>query len=257
MSEINQAPEAQTFLKNVAALPKGSPIALDAVLAPSIEIETQLRNLFAQDRSNQRLSDPYVNLVSIYDAPESANIRTTFARDIKNEEDRDAKYIFSLPDDRRRKNGTPCVVETIDQFRKNWSIFTEGSLSQLTDWNNVVAAGGSVLACMLPLSNENGASRRTIRKFYHSTGYPTSDIDLFIWGLNAEQAEVKINQIYEAVRDSVPWDVTCVRTKHAISIHCKVFVIPSVIIRSYDTQLNIRTARCKLFCACIILPQRS
>lgn len=34
------------------------------------------------------------------------------------------------------------------------------------------------------------------------------------------QAEVKINQIYEAVRDSIPWDVTCIRTKHAISIYC-------------------------------------
>jgi hypothetical protein len=35
------------------------------------------------------------------------------------------------------------------------------------------------------------------------------------------QAEVKMNEIYEAVRDSVPWDVTCVRTKHTVSIHCK------------------------------------
>lgn len=35
------------------------------------------------------------------------------------------------------------------------------------------------------------------------------------------QAEVKINSIYEAVRDSVPWDVTCVRTKHTVSIHCR------------------------------------
>jgi hypothetical protein len=34
------------------------------------------------------------------------------------------------------------------------------------------------------------------------------------------QAEAKIKQIYEAVRDSVPWDVTCIRTKHTISIHC-------------------------------------
>jgi hypothetical protein len=31
---------------------------------------------------------------------------------------------------------------------------------------------------------------------------------------------VKINTIYEAVRDSVPWDVTCVRTRHTVSIHC-------------------------------------
>lgn len=41
--------------------------------------------------------------------------------------------------------------------------------------------------------------------------------------IDAFKAEVKINQIYEAVRDSVPWDVTCVRSKHAISIHCMSF----------------------------------
>jgi hypothetical protein len=34
------------------------------------------------------------------------------------------------------------------------------------------------------------------------------------------KAERKIISIYEAVRDSVPWDVTCVRTKHTISIIC-------------------------------------
>lgn len=40
-------------------------------------------------------------------------------------------------------------------------------------------------------------------------------LDLFL------QAEAKLNSIYESVRDSIPWDVTCVRTKHAISIHCE------------------------------------
>lgn len=53
------------------------------------------------------------------------------------------------------------------------------------------------------------------------TAYRTSDVDLFLWGLTPEQAEAKIKSIYEAVRDTIPWDVTCVRTKHAISIHCQ------------------------------------
>jgi hypothetical protein len=42
----------------------------------------------------------------------------------------------------------------------------------------------------------------------------------FFW-----KAERKIVTIYEAVRDSVPWDVVCVRTKHTISIHCEWFVV--------------------------------
>ena len=46
--------------------------------------------------------------------------------------------------------------------------------------------------------------------------YPPFFADTFHW-----KAERKIIAIYEAVRDSVPWDVTCVRTKHAVSIHCE------------------------------------
>jgi hypothetical protein len=63
-------------------------------------------------------------------------------------------------------------------------------------------------------------SKRALRKWFHTTAFPTSDVDLFLWGLTPAQAEVKLQAIFEAVRDAVPWDVTCVRTKHAVSIHC-------------------------------------
>ena len=43
----------------------------------------------------------------------------------------------------------------------------------------------------------------------------------FFANLRLFKAERKIVTIFEAVRDSVPWDVTCVRTKHTVSIHCK------------------------------------
>lgn len=232
-----QSAEAQAFLNVVAALPDGPEISLDGVLAKAVEDETVLRRLYANDRSSKRLSNPYVGLVSVFDAPDA--IRKTRARVVKDEEDRDAKYILPLADNRRREENAPCMVDSLEEFQKNWSVFSEGSLSQLTDWNNVVAAGGSVLACLLPLSEEDKESKRTIRKFYHSKAYPTSDVDLFIWGLTPEQvspdtcrvftspvnhscqAEVKINAIYEAVRDSVPWDVTCIRTKSAITIYCE------------------------------------
>ncbi|KAF8654880.1 hypothetical protein AX16_003341 [Volvariella volvacea WC 439] len=111
------------------------------------------------------------------------------------------------------------MAEDLEEFKRNWTIFTEGSLSQLTDWSNVVAAGGSVQACLAPLTDEQKASKRAIRKHYHSVAYPSSDVDLFLWGLTPAQAEEKIKQIYAAVRDSVTWDVTCVRTKHTVSIH--------------------------------------
>lgn len=92
-----------------------------------------------------------------------------------------------IQEDDRRKEGSPAMVADLEEFKKNWAIFTEGSLSQLIDWNNVVASGGSVLACLTPLENEHKTSKRAIRKFYHSNAYPTSDVDIFLWGLTAEQ----------------------------------------------------------------------
>ncbi|KAK2459398.1 hypothetical protein APHAL10511_008585 [Amanita phalloides] len=211
-----QTAEAEAFLARVAALPKGPAVELDEVLQPSLDDEMVLRRLLATDRSNARLSNPYVGLVDVFSAP--TDIRITRARVVKDDQDWNAKYVMPLPEDKRREEGEPCIVADLDDFKRNWGVFTEGSLSQLVDWNNVIAAGGSVLACLTPLSDEDKVSKRAIRKHYHSAAYPTSDVDLFLWGLTPEQAEKKIIQIYEAVRDSVPWDVTCVRTKNAISI---------------------------------------
>ena len=184
---INQAPEASAFLSRIAALPKSPGAILDPVLAPSVQDETEIRQLFAQDRQHPRLSNPYVGVVSVFEAPTASGIHATRARVIKDEDDAAAKYVFPLPQEKRRKEGEPCMVESLEDFQKNWAVFTEGSLVQLTDWSNVVAAGGSVLGCLLPLPKADRETKRTMRKFYHSSAYPTSDVDLFIWGLNAEQ----------------------------------------------------------------------
>jgi hypothetical protein len=168
------------------------------------------------------------------------DIRVTRARVIKDDQDFSAKYVMPLSDDRRRKEGSPAMADSLGDFKRNWAIFTEGSLSQLIDWSNVVTTGGSVLACLSPLPADAQASKRNLRNYYHSEGFLASDVDLFLWGLTPEQvglsplttlvlrllissfqAEVKMNSIYEAVRDSVPLEVTCIRTKHMVSIHCK------------------------------------
>lgn len=173
------------FLARVSALPPGPGVSLDDVLKPSIEDEAELRRLWATDRSNTRLSDPYVGLVDVFAAPD--NIRKARARVVDSDEDLTAKYVMPLEGEKRKAEGAPTMVADLDEFKKNWAIFTEGSLSQLLDWNNVVAAGGSVLACLAPLDEKNKVSKRAIRKHYHSVAYPTSDVDLFLWGLTPEE----------------------------------------------------------------------
>ncbi|KAF8075783.1 ankyrin repeat protein [Lyophyllum atratum] len=235
---MHQTPEAQAFLKRIISLPQGPGTSLDEALQPSLDDEAELRKLFAADKTNTRLNDPLVGLVDVFAAP--ADIRTTRSRVVKDDQDLSSKHIMPLSEVNRRGEGSPSMVHDLEEFQKNWSIFTEGSLSQLVDWNNVVAAGGAVLACLTPLSNAAKESKRAIRKYYHSVAYATSDIDLFLWGMDAEQAEKKIVTIYEAVRDSVPWDVTCVRTKHTISIHSQYpYRSVQIVLRLYSSPAEI------------------
>jgi hypothetical protein len=56
------------------------------------------------------------------------------------------------------------------------------------------------------------------RAYYHEQLAPASDVDLFIFGLDEEQAVEKIKQIETAIRDSVLHEITTIRTKHAITI---------------------------------------
>jgi len=191
-----QTPEAQAFISRISALPKGVPVSLDEVLQPSLDDEAELRRLFATDTKNPRLTNPYVGLVDVFDAP--ADIRTTRARVVQNEFDLSEKHLMPLTKAGRRKEGSPAMTSSLDEFHRHWSIFSEGSLS-LLDWNNVVAAGGSVLACLLPVPDANKDSKRSLRKYFHSAAFPTSDVDLFLYGLTPEQAEAKIIAIFQGL----------------------------------------------------------
>lgn len=233
-----QNTEAAAFLSRVTELPPGPGVSLDEVLKPSLADEAELRKLFAQDKRNSRLSDPYVGLVDVFDAPE--DIRKTRARVVKDGEDTDAKYAMPLHEERRRKDGEPAMVDSLEEYKRNWAIFTEGSLSQLLDWNNVVVAGGSVQACLAPVPDSEKVSKRSLRKYYHSRAFPTSDVDVFMYGLTPEQAEAKMNAIFEAVRDSIPWDVACIRTKHTVSIHSQYpYRAVQIVLRLYQSPAEI------------------
>lgn len=192
---------AQTFVSKVI---EGAP--LQAALQDALQQETELRRLFAKmDSNNKVLNDhePLAGLIDVFAANEA--IRVTQARDASDQANTEAEHVFPLKKEQRRSSGLPSMVADIDQFRNSWTVFTEGALSQLTDWNNVVAAGGSVLASLLPLPDHAKSSKRALRKYFHEQAYSTSDVDLFLYDLTPEQAEEKAIQIYEAVRDSVPW----------------------------------------------------
>ncbi|KAK4132479.1 hypothetical protein BT67DRAFT_79189 [Trichocladium antarcticum] len=201
------------LVKHIAQHPETPMVEL---LAPYRKYEAHLRQAFAQDAGNELLRGAHVNVLPLFtDDVSSVKIR---ARQLEREpEEEKAKYIMPLPAKVRRPDGSPAVVQSVKAFQRNFNVFSESSLVEL-DWNNVVAAGSSVVNCLVPVPEGYAGSKRSLREFYHEKFCPASDVDLFLYGLTEAQAIEKIKAIETRVRDALLTETTVVRTKHAVTI---------------------------------------
>lgn len=188
------------------------------LIEPYRRYEAQLRQMYAQEPDHELLKDAHANVLPLF-TKDTPGIKIQ-ARNLEVESEAEkAKYIMPLPADVRRPAGSPATVQSLKEFQRNFNVFSESSLVEM-DWSNVVAAGSSVVNCLLPVPDEYSASKRTLREFYHEKFCPASDVDLFLYGLTEEEAVEKIKQIEARVRDSLLTETTTVRTKHAVTI-CK------------------------------------
>lgn len=160
-AELPQLPVRHEELAGYIA--KNSATPLEELMAPFRKYEAELRHLYAQDRSNPALDDPYLNVLPLF-TDDTPSIKTR-ARDLQAESpEQKERYIMALPDDKRRPNGSPAVVESLKEFRHNFSVFSESSLVDL-DWSNLVAAGSSAVNCLLPVPNKYKSSKRALRQY--------------------------------------------------------------------------------------------
>ncbi|KAI1847358.1 hypothetical protein JX266_006583 [Neoarthrinium moseri] len=213
-TELPKLPVPHNELASFIAKNPQTPV--EELIGPYRKYEAKLRHLYAQDRNNAILDDPHLNVLPLF-TKDTPDIKTR-ARDLDSESaEEKEKYIMSLPEDKRRANGSPAVVESLKEFRHNFSVFSESSLVDM-DWSNVVAAGSSAVNCLLPVPAEYKKSKRALRSYYHEIFAPASDIDLFLYGLDEQQAIEKIKQIEANVRDAILSETTVVRTKNAITI---------------------------------------
>lgn len=168
---MQPSPQAQAFVHSATVA--RSVDDLVQALKPALEHEADLRKTFSAQRHNVASLDPHAGLVDIF-APGAEALRRTHARLPADEKELSAKYVMPLKDDARRKTGEPAMVDSLDQFRNVWSVFSEGTLAQLGSgpWENVIVAGGSILAALLPLparvTKQN--SKRALRKWFHEDG---------------------------------------------------------------------------------------
>jgi hypothetical protein len=201
------------FIDHVAANP-GTP--LPQLLEPFKQYDARLREVFAQEPEHPALADNHLNVLPVFNGKEQiVKIR---ARDLGKEsaEEKD-RYIMPLQDKDRLPTGSPAIVQNIKDFQQNFAVFSESALVDL-DWSNVVAAGSSVVTCLLPVPDAYNNSKRALRQYYHEQIAPASDVDLFLYGLSEEDATKKILEIEQRIKDSILTETTTIRTKNAITI---------------------------------------
>ncbi|PSN70049.1 ankyrin [Corynespora cassiicola Philippines] len=190
--------------------------SLPELLEPYKQYDAKLREVFAQETDHPALADDHLNIVPVFNGKQ--HHVTIHARDLASESHEEKeRYVMPLGASDRRPNGSPAIVQDIKDFQKNFALFCESSLVDL-DWSNVVAAGSSVVTCMLPVPAKCKNSKRALRQYYHETIAPASDVDLFLYGLSEEDAVKKIIEIERRIKDSILTETTTIRTKNAITI---------------------------------------
>lgn len=188
-SELPQLPAPlKGFLPYLA---DHSDVPVQDLLLPYRHYDSKVREIFAQEPDHPALAEDLINVVPIFDKAHALTLRAR-ARNMEAEtEQQKARFIMPLKAADRKEIGSPAVVPTLKGFRDNFNVFSELSLSEL-DWNNVVAAGSSVVSALLPVPEEYNTSKRSLRKYYHEISAPASDVDLFLYGLTEQQAVEKM-----------------------------------------------------------------
>lgn len=156
------------------------------------ELENEYREKFVNERNHPSLADPYLLLEDVYKNEDKFKYAA-----LTPEEEKIPKVFTRFK--RQRTPGEPAVVSE-QQFFTNWKEFTKGMFEGL-DWNNVFAAGGSVVGCL-----------------NSSAGGSGSDIDLFIWGLDSdEEANAKLRHIHQVLQKNQKSKGDVIRTSRAVT----------------------------------------
>lgn len=156
------------------------------------EQEDTFRRMFASERNNSALADPYLLCKDVFSARNEFMSQAPQANE--------GPFLFRPS----ARTPGPAIVDK-DQFTSNWDKFTGGQLRGL-NWNGVFAAGGSVLCCL------SSASQFTVEN------NKSSDVDLFLYAMSEDDATAKLQHIYAVVQQNTGSRSEIVRAKHAVTI---------------------------------------
>ncbi|KAH8806113.1 ankyrin repeat protein [Xylogone sp. PMI_703] len=245
---IPPKPSSQ-FLSHLSNNPRTSAREL---LQPYLAYETWLRKAFARGDAG---IEGLANLVPVYDGHENSFKIRTIDRETADSE----KYLMPLSDDELETGGAPAITTSLEEYQRNFEAFTHGVLAGL-DWSNIVVAGSSALLPLLSRRKEvnikDDLNVENPLETYFQTIASASDIDIFIYGLDSEDAAIKrILELEAAVRKNqrlLPGAGLTLRSENAIT-----FISPKwpyrhvqVILRLYKSISEILTGF-DVDCACV------
>lgn len=129
-------------------------IPVEVTVHPYLLYEKKAREIFVQQCEEPR--QPVLNCFPIF--VHSNRPIITSARRLDQESSlHQQKFLFPLDESCRRVDGSPAMVQSLPEFYRNWDIFTERCLEGL-NWENIVAAGSSVVVPLLPVPGEHAVS---------------------------------------------------------------------------------------------------
>lgn len=143
----------------IAYLGQHPEIPVPKILDPFKTYEGKLREIFAQQPQHEALQNPHINTVPIFKGHQ--HVLQVRARSVDDQSENE-KYLMPLEHGVRKPQGAPAVVGSLQEFQKNFDLFSESSLVDL-DWTNVVAAGSSVVTALLPVPEKYNGSKRAQR----------------------------------------------------------------------------------------------
>ncbi|KAI1799006.1 hypothetical protein F4811DRAFT_568851 [Daldinia bambusicola] len=223
-----------------------------ALLQPYLGYEKWLRHEFVNPNAE---IDCYSNLVPIFNGQESLLKIRTIDYQLADK----SRYLMPLEDHQREEDQRLAIVESLEEYQCNFDGFTRGMLAGL-DWSNLVAAGSSALLPLLSRRKDvdircNPAVEKPAETYYQETA-STSDVDIFLYGIDDEDAAVRriveIENIVRRNQNLLPNKGLTLRSENAIT-----FIAPKwpfrhvqIILRLYKSISEILTGF-DVDCSCV------
>jgi hypothetical protein len=209
------------------------------------EKEDALRTMFVKDKKNPILEDPEIMLIPVLECLDDLKTdpQVNLGELLFDFEDRSySRYLFEV------SPHIPTIITNPKHFFRNFACNTRNILRSM-DWNNVIVAGGAVLASLLQPPDMESSPEYVSYLHYldayfnqrhiSSTSFADSDIDLFLYGLDEQQAKDKIRKIYNCIRKNSDDAVLIIRSKFAITFQTKDRKPIQIILRIYKSPAEV------------------